>query len=186
MADITEVIRTRRNTKEFTDKSISRLEIETLLELATWAPNHRNTEPWRFVVVQKGSDVRDQIGQGMIEFLEETSKTTLNETQRERIIDEVRDHPSLVYVFSLVGENDEVTEENYGAVCCAIQNIQLAATSMGLAVSWSTGRLGKIRGLKDILGVTYEAKCAGILTIGYSDLIIEKSRISLQELTDWL
>ena len=57
---------------------------------------------------------------------------------------------------------------------------------MGLAVSWSTGRLGKIRGLKDILGVTYEAKCAGILTIGYSDLIIEKSRISHQELTDWL
>ena len=76
MADITEVIRTRRNIKEFTDKSISRSEIETLLELATWAPNHRNTEPWRFVVVQKGSSVRDQIGQGMIEFLEETSKTT--------------------------------------------------------------------------------------------------------------
>ena len=89
-------------------------------------------------------------------------------------------------MFSLIGENDEITEENYGAVCCAIQNIQLAATSMGLAVSWSTGRLGKIRGLKDILCVTYEAKCAGILTIGYSDLMIEKSRISHQELTDWL
>ena len=185
MADISEVIRSRRNIKEFTDTPISRSQIETLLELATWAPNHRNTEPWRFAVVQKGSDVRQQIGEGMIKLLEDTSKTTLNEIQRERIIDEVRDHPSLVYVFSLVGENDEVTEENYGAVCCAIQNIQLAATSMGLAVSWSTGRLGKIGGLKEILGISYDAKCAGILTIGYSDLMIEKSRISHQELTDW-
>ena len=118
--------------------------------------------------------------------MEGTSNRTLNTIQRQRIIDEAKNHPSLIYIFSLIGENDEVTEENYGAVCCAIQNIQLAATSMGLSVSWSTGRLGKIEGLHEILGITYDAKCAGILTIGYSDISVDKTRISHEELTTWI
>jgi nitroreductase len=43
MSDRVEVIKTRRNIKEFTEQSVSQSQIETLLELATWAPNHRNT-----------------------------------------------------------------------------------------------------------------------------------------------
>ena len=66
MENIIEVIKTRRNIKEFTDQPVSQSQIAELLDSAIWAPNHRNTEPWRFVVVKKESDVRTQIGEGMI------------------------------------------------------------------------------------------------------------------------
>jgi hypothetical protein len=57
---------------------------------------------------------------------------------------------------------------------------------MGLSVSCSTGRLGKIEDLENILRVEYEAKYVGILTIGYSDRVVEKSRINYGQLTTWL
>ena len=34
------------------DRPVPRDVLEQLLEAANWAPSHRRTEPWRFVVVQ--------------------------------------------------------------------------------------------------------------------------------------
>ena len=38
--------------KELEDEEVNRDEIMRLLEAARWAPTHKVTEPWRFVVVQ--------------------------------------------------------------------------------------------------------------------------------------
>ena len=61
-----EIIKSRRNTKNFTKEDVSRENVELLLEAAVWAPNHRNTEPWRFFVVPKNSQTRTKIADGMI------------------------------------------------------------------------------------------------------------------------
>ena len=65
----------------------------------------------------------------------------------------MRNYPCLIFVFSLEDENEEISEENYGATCCAIQNIQLMATSLGLGVGWSTGKIAKINAISEILGI---------------------------------
>ena len=44
-------INSRRSIKTFTDRPVSRGEIEQLLTAACQAPNHRMTEPWRFYVL---------------------------------------------------------------------------------------------------------------------------------------
>ena len=44
-------IRSRYSVRQFSERPVTREEIEALLELAVQAPNHRMTEPWRFVVV---------------------------------------------------------------------------------------------------------------------------------------
>ena len=44
-------IRTRRNIKEFKNTEVAGDLLKLILEAATWAPNHRRTEPWRFVVI---------------------------------------------------------------------------------------------------------------------------------------
>jgi len=49
--DVETAIRTRRTHKAFEPKPISREEIDDLLELASWAPNHHLTAPWRFRVL---------------------------------------------------------------------------------------------------------------------------------------
>ena len=98
----------------------------------------------------------------------------------------MRNYPCLIFVFSLEDKNEEISEENYGATCCAIQNIQLMATSLGLGVGWSTGKIAKINAISEILGIEEQVKIVGVLTIGYSDTIKTKSRTSHKRLTKWL
>ena len=49
--DVETAIRTRRTHKAFAPEPLPREEIDELLELARWAPNHHLTAPWRFRVV---------------------------------------------------------------------------------------------------------------------------------------
>ena len=55
---------------------------------------------------------------------------------RQRVLDA----PALIYVYSIPGDNEEMTHENYAAACCAVQNLLLAAVAEGLAGDWSTGQ----------------------------------------------
>ncbi len=49
---ISEVIKTRRTVKpaKMNGKIVPDEEVKKLLELADWAPTHKHTEPWRFIV----------------------------------------------------------------------------------------------------------------------------------------
>ena len=85
-----ETIKNRRNTKVFEDKEIENTQIEILLESATWAPNHRNTEPWRFYVVGKGSSLRNKISEGMIALQENSSNDKLSQDQKDGIKQSLR------------------------------------------------------------------------------------------------
>ena len=183
---ILETIKNRRNTKVFEDKEIENTQIEILLESATWAPNHRNTEPWRFYVVGKGSSLRNKISEGMIALQENSSNDKLTQDQKDKIYDQIYSSPPLIFVYSLLGESDEITEENYGAVCCAIQNIQLTATEMGLGVGWSTGKICKISNLHEIFELKDQLKIAGVLSVGYPKSNLKKTRKNFNTVTTWL
>src|SRR6267378_2730886 len=49
--DVDKAIRTRRTHKAFGATAISREVLAELFELASWAPNHNLTNPWRFRVL---------------------------------------------------------------------------------------------------------------------------------------
>ena len=184
--EILNLIKNRRNTKRFTDKNISKADIETILESGTWAPNHRNTEPWRFVIVSKFSKIKEKISNQLVSLQESKSSTPLSQEQKTTLINTVNSAPCYIYVFSTPGETAEITEENYGAVCCAIQNMQLTATSMGLGIGWSTGKMAKIKNLHSILNIDQTFKIVGVLTLGYPKENSEKTREDFNKITKWL
>ena len=186
MNEIIQIIKERRNTKNFVDKDVSKIDIETLLDAAIWAPNHRDTQPWRFVVIDKESPLRDKISEGIISVKELSSEKKQTDEQIESIVKYVQSRPVLIFVFSLIDSNPLSTEENYGAVCCAIQNISLAATSMDLAVGWSTGKIAQIQNLPEMFDLKDELKVAGVLTIGYPTSQQSKQRTDFNEITSWL
>ena len=53
---VLDAIHARRTIREFTTEPVSNSDLETMIEAATWAPNHRGTEPWRFIVLEKDGD----------------------------------------------------------------------------------------------------------------------------------
>src|SRR6185503_7654394 len=61
--DVLEAIRTRRTAGKIRGDVPPRELIEELLEAATWAPNHRLNEPWRFFVL--AGDARERFGELM-------------------------------------------------------------------------------------------------------------------------
>ena len=185
-SNVLNLIKGRRNTKQFSEENISVEEIEVLLEAAVWAPNHRNNEPWRFFTVRKESSIRNEIANGIIALQESNSTGRLPDLHKQRITQDIARQPWLIFVYSEISDRDEITEENYGAVCCAIQNMQLMATAMGLSVGWSTGGISKIENLDNIFGIEEPLKIVGVLTVGYPVSTVEKTRTDYNDKTTWL
>ena len=52
MNDVLKAIQTRRSVRRYTDAPVSREQIEAILEAGRFAPSGKNTQPWRFVVVE--------------------------------------------------------------------------------------------------------------------------------------
>ena len=186
---IFDLIRTRRNTKQFADREVEADLIGRIIEAATWAPNHRHTEPWRFVVLPRGSKARAEVASLVHDWTYENVKNPNPKRRVESaklVRDEVLAIPAMVYIYSVPGDDDEVTQENYAAACCAAQNMQLAAHALGLAVGWSTGRTCKCEGVHRAIGADPEWQVVGAFSIGYPESTQTAERAPVTDVATWL
>lgn len=138
---IIDTIQTRRTIKAFKPDAISENELNTWLEAASYAPNHRMNEPWELLFI--GPETRAALNH----------KTDFGGA------------PLLIGVLSKPAASQMERDENVMAVCCYIQNFMLAAHEAGAGVFWSS--LGaSVRG-REILGVPQEHDVIAVLAVGY-------------------
>ena len=186
---VMEVIRTRRTVREFSPQPVPRELIDQIVEAATWAPNHRHTEPWRFIVLEKDGDARKKVADAVYEWTWNNIKNP-NPANRERSSADARDEvlltPVLMLIYAIPGSNEEITEENFSATCCAAQNMQLMAHALGLAVGWSTGRLCKAEEVHQTLGVNPDWAVVGAFFIGFPTALPEAERQPLGDVCTYL
>ena len=179
----------RRNVKEFTGEPVSDETLERLFSTAVWAPNHRLTEPTRFFAIRKDSPMRQKIADVAWQTTYD-GVVNPNPVQKQRSADASRDRvlnaPAMVYVYSLTGDNEEVTQENYATSCCAVQNIALAAVAEGLNLDWSTGGLTKLPDLAQTLGADEDWTMVGVVFIGKADAVPNTERMPHTEVVSWL
>ena len=184
---VLEAIRTRRNVREFTDKPVAVADLRTIIEAATWAPNHRHTEPWRFIVLAKDGDVRKQVAQIVHDWVYENIKNP-NQKRRtdssEAAQQEILDAPAFMYVYAREGPNEEVTRENYAATACAVQNLLLAAHSLGIGAGWSTGK-PCLADVGTAIGAEPDWQIVGALYIGYPSEKPQANRAPVDDVTIW-
>ena len=113
-----------------------------------------------------------------------------NPEQKRRSADASRDRvlnaPAMVYVYSLDGDDDEITQENYATSCCAIQNMALAAVAEGLRLDWSTGGLTRLPGLARILGADDAWTMVGVVFLGKAAALPNTQRMPHSEVVAWL
>lgn len=188
---VLDAIRTRRNTRDFTNDPISDSALELMIEAATWAPNHRNTQPWRFITLSKNSAMRAKVAQIVHNWTFENVKNPNNERRISSSIEaqqEILDAPAFMYVYSVQGRNDEITQENYAATACAVQNLMLAAHSLGIGVGWSTGK-PCLANVETAIGAEPDWDIVGALYIGYpaepQTTQPEATRNAVNEVTIW-
>jgi nitroreductase len=144
--DVEDAIRMRRTMKAFTPVPVGDDVVRELLELAVMAPNHHETEPWRFWVV--GAD---------------TLKRLSKETGDVKLLRS----PSAIVV-GVKGNDDPVeAEEDYAAVACALQNVLLAARARGLANFWRTPGVMDKKPFRKVLDVPANVRLVGMVHLGF-------------------
>lgn len=169
---VAESIRQRRTIKQFLSQPVPRAVVQELIELAVFAPNHKLTEPWRFYVLDGPS--RDQLGAIAAQITTEkiiASGGDMSTATRkgEEAAAAWRSVPTLLYVTSVRDENPELDLENYGAVCCALQNLALAAHATGIGTSWSSGAVAAAPALHELVGAGPNERMVGLMRVGYLD-----------------
>ena len=177
-----EALYRRRMAWRFKDTPVDVQAINRLLDTAVWAPNHRLTEPWRFFVLGKDTEARQQAAEAAYEYSLEGGNKGRAEAARQKVLEP----PVLIYVYSKPGDNEGVTRENYASVCCAVQNMSLAAVAEGLTVTWETGRITRSPQLRKILGAKKKWQMVGALSVGVPDEELSPARTPASRFTTWL
>jgi nitroreductase len=171
--DVLDAIHTRRTVKEYAPEPVPRELIERVLEAAVWAPNHRLTEPWEFVVVQGEPLERlAQLRRRMtVEWLSGRDGGAPSpeqvESQGAEAYRKAAAAPVTVAVTMAQNDDPAIREEDYAATAAAIQNMMLAARGLGLGAFWSTNRLVEYPPARDLLGVPPDRRIVGLVQLGY-------------------
>ena len=178
-----EAIHNRRMSNDFSDFVPDRDALQRMLDAAVWAPNHRLTNPWRFYIVEKDGEKRAEVAQ--LAYDNQFARTG-NEENAEGSRQRVLEAPALVYVYSVPGDTEEMTQENYAAACCAVQNLLLAAVAEGLAGDRSTGNVTRHPQLAETLGAEPDWTMVGALFIGQPSRPSASVRTPTEDITAWL
>ena len=121
------------------ERSVPEPLVARLCGLATWAPNHKRTWPWRFALFT--GDGRRRLGETMATDMVDADFG--DDGKREKTRTKYLRTPATLVVGSAAHANDMFQIENRDAVSAGIQNILLGATTVGLASFWSTPALAR-------------------------------------------
>ncbi len=158
MADILELIKSRRTIKKFLPKYVSWENVSKVLDAARHAPSSGNIQNWKFIVI-----------------IDPDAKQSLAEAAHEQY--EIITAPTLVVVCA----EPEKAERYYGekgksytlqSCAAAVENMLLEAHSLGLASAW-IGAFNEDE-VSETLGLPEEILPFAIIALGYAKETVTK------------
>lgn len=138
--------------------------VNQLCSLATWAPNHKRTSPWRFCAIT--GDSRGRLGQLAAADVERRGG---DEARVQKTKGKYLRAPLVLAVASASaqGASHERVMEDRDAVSAGIQNLLLAATALGLASYWGTGDVSTADGVHELCGFPGDATILAFIYLGW-------------------
>jgi nitroreductase len=167
--EINQLIRQRRSTlpPDYSGERVGDETIQHMLENANWAPTHRLTEPWRFVVFT-GEGLR-KLAAFQAECYRKVTVAdgTFSEDRYQGLLTKPMQSSHIISVGMKRDEKKSVPEiEEAGAVFCAVQNMYLTATAYGIGCYLSTGGITYFEEAKKFFGLGAEDRLLGFLHVG--------------------
>ncbi|MFD0793130.1 nitroreductase [Mucilaginibacter litoreus] len=183
---IANVVKTRRTIKPSTmnGNKIPNGHIASVLELADWAPNHGNTEPWRFIVFEEPSQYCIQHAEL---YKAANPGDSFNPTVYNNLSNQANKASHVVIAYQKRGDLPKIPVfEEVVATSCAIQNLLLGATALNIGAFWSTGGMVLKPAFAEHFGLGAEDSVLGVLFLGYTDEQPEgKRKTPLEEKIIW-
>jgi nitroreductase len=163
------LIRNRRSIypNMYTGEKIEDDIIIQMLVNANWAPNHKLTEPWRFVVFT-GEGLK-KLAKFQAELYKEASLA--DGSYKEGEFEKLLTRPlSASHIISLGMKRDEKNRlpeiEEIEAVSCAVQNMYLTAEAYRVGCYWGTGGVTYYEEAKEFFGLKNNDRLLGFFYVG--------------------
>jgi len=166
---IDDIVRSRRTSMLVDkDRPVPQEIIHELCELATWAPNHKRTWPWRFAAITGPAQLRlgNAIAEAMAVFGDEPAKVDKARAKYART-------PVVMVFGSAAGDSELRTAENRDATAAAVQNFMLGATSRGLATYWGSCPKGANDPVAQFCGFEPDTTVVCIMYVGWATSTVE-------------
>lgn len=166
MNEVLQNIKARRSVRAYTDRQVSAQDLDLILEAAAYAPNGMHYETWHFTAIQDTAILTE---------LNEVIKGAFAKSDEPRLRERGQSETYCCYYHAptLVIVSNEPTQWWAPMDCaCALENIFLAARSLGIGSCW-INQLGQtcddpeVRALLTRLGVPQNHKVYGCAALGY-------------------
>lgn len=186
---VLDAIRSRRSIGRLKPDAVEREVLEALLEAASWAPSHHNTQPWRFIVMT--GEGRSKLGEGYARIGAANAPGLEGEELEERLRKErLKAYRSPVVIAAICSPADDpraVREEELAAAQVAVQNLLLAAHAYGLGAIWRSGAPMFDPRMKEALELREDEELVAFIYLGYPDMTPpEPKRTPIADKTIWL
>lgn len=166
--EILENIKARRSVRAYTDQQVSEEDLLAILEAGAYAPSGMHLETWHFTAIQD-NDKLTKLNERIKGAFAKSEDAHLQERGHSKTYCCYYHAPTLVIV------SNEPTQWWAGMDCaCAIENMFLAAQSLGIGSCW-INQLGmtcddpEVREFITSLGVPENHKVYGCVALGYTD-----------------
>ena len=155
MNEVIRNILTRRSVRKFTDKKIEREALEILLKVACAAPSGMNKQTWQFTLVDDVNKIQE-LAYAVGKVLDRENYDIYK--------------PAALIIPSNLRDSAWGMEDN----ACALENIFLAAHSLGIGSVWINQLrhccdVPEVRAILTNWGIPKEHVVYGIAALGYQD-----------------
>lgn len=136
--------------------------LRAAVDAARWAPNHHQTEPWRFALL--GPESQAAIIRINTRLLTALRGEQVAAAKSERWAA----MPGWLAVTCVRDEDPITAQEDYAACACAIQNLMLYLHSAGVGSKWASGAVTREHDFLQVIGAETEREyCVGLIWYGY-------------------
>ncbi|MBO9533558.1 MAG: nitroreductase [Solirubrobacteraceae bacterium] len=148
--DVDRAITERRTTKRYTAEEVPEEIVRELVELATWAPNHKMSAPWRFRLL--GPDAT----RSLVDVAPPDKKPKMTLA------------PTRLLVSCKVAGDPTRRLEDLLATAAAVQTLLLAATGRGIDTFWQSPTVAALPAARGLLGIPDDEELVAVVNLGYS------------------
>ncbi len=187
---LNDLIRERRSVfpEDYTGEKVDDAIVRQMLENARWAPSHKLTQPWRFLVFTGEGIAGLAKAQSDLYRSVTESDGTFKENNYQKLLIKPSLSSHIIVVIMKRDEKKSVPEiEEAGAVFCAIQNMYLTAAVYGVGCYLSTGGITYFEQSKQLFGLESDDRLIGFFHVGIPKReYAPGKRKPVEEISEWV
>ena len=199
--DVFEAIKKRRSIRSFLDDPVPDEDINRIIDAATWAPSGSDSQPWEFLIV-KDDKKKKELAKVVKSKMDGIIKEEIKDDKEKQLLRSYAKYFTFFYrapiVIIVYGQ-----EENAGfreiinkyrskdqaikstsfvqSMSAAVENLILAAESLGYGTCWMTGPLIAKNELKKAVNMELSKSIIAIIPLGKPKVIPEAPKRKKKE-----